>query len=807
METFKIEALTFRYPQSVYYALSDISFTVTEGEFVTLCGKSGSGKSTLLRQLIPSVAPYGERSGSIYFNGQVSCENIGFVPQNPENGIVTDKVWHELAFGLENMGLDTPQIRARVAEMASFFGIQTWFHKSTSELSGGQKQLLNLASAMVIQPSALVLDEPTSQLDPIAAQEFLAALKKVNRELGVTVILSEHRLEEAFSISDRIIVLDGGRIFADGRPSEICKCLRGHDMFDAMPAAARVYGALCDEDKYPVTIREGRKWLDTYAKTHIYDINLIKKTADAVHNEPPAVELRDIYFRYEKNLDDVLNGLNLKVYAGEIYAVMGGNGTGKTTALNIISGINKPYRGKVLIDGVRAESIGNLYNGCIGAVPQDPKLMFLKKTVRADLYEIFSGRKMSSEEKDCSVNEVVELCGLEDLLERHPYDLSGGEQQKLAIAKILLQKPKILLLDEPTKGMDAHFKAKFAQILINLKLSGTAVIMVSHDIEFCAEYADRCAMLFDGIVASEGTAREFFAGKSFYTTSANRISRGILPNMVLAEDIIRVFGKEIPKKELKKAEPNIKTRAIEKTAGVKTEKKNVSKRTVIAALTTLIAVPITIFAGFHFLNDRKYYFISLLIILETLLPFIAAFEHKKPQPRELVIISVLCAVGVAGRAAFYMLPQFKPVAAVVIITGVCFGCETGFFVGVVTAFVSNFFFGQGPWTPWQMFALGIVGFAAGVLFYRRILPRTRLAMCIFGFVAVIALHGAVLNVSSVLMYQAEPNLQMILSSMAMGLPFDLIYALSTAFFLFAAAMPMIEKLGRVKDKYGIGRMP
>ena len=355
--------------------------------------------------------------------------------------------------------------------------------------------------------------------------------------------------------------------------------------------------------------------------------------------------------------------------------------------------------------------------------------------------------------------------------------------------------------------MDAHFKAKLAQILINLKLSGTAVIMVSHDIEFCAEYADRCAMLFDGIVASEGTAREFFAGKSFYTTSANRISRGILPNMVLAEDIIRVFGKEIPKKELKKAEPNIKTRAIEKTAGVKTENKNVSKRTVIAALTTLIAVPITIFAGFHFLNDRKYYFISLLIILETLLPFIAVFEHKKPQPRELVIISVLCAVGVAGRAAFYMLPQFKPVAAVVIITGVCFGCETGFLVGVVTAFVSNFFFGQGPWTPWQMFALGVVGFAAGVLFYRRILPRTRLAMCIFGFVAVIALHGAVLNVSSVLMYQAEPNLQMILSSMAMGLPFDLIYALSTAFFLFAAAMPMIEKLGRVKDKYGIGRMP
>ncbi len=807
METFKIEALTFRYPQSAYYALSDISFTVTEGEFVTLCGKSGSGKSTLLRQLIPSVAPYGERSGSIYFNGQVSCENIGFVPQNPENGIVTDKVWHELAFGLENMGLDTPQIRARVAEMASFFGIQTWFHKSTSELSGGQKQLLNLASAMVIQPSALVLDEPTSQLDPIAAQEFLAALKKVNRELGVTVILSEHRLEEAFSISDRIIVLDGGRILADGRPNEICKHLRDHDMFDAMPASARVYGALCGAGEYPVTVREGREWLDEYSKTHTPDNDLIKKTADTVHNEPPAAELCDIYFRYEKNLDDVLSGLNLKVYAGEIYAITGGNGTGKTTTLNIISGISKPYRGKVLIGGVRAERIENLYNGCIGAVPQDPKLMFVKKTVKADLYEMLSGRKMNSEEQDCAMGEVVELCGLEGLLERHPYDLSGGEQQKLAIAKILMLKPKILLLDEPTKGMDAHFKAKLAQILIDLKHTGTAVIMVSHDIEFCAEYADRCAMLFDGAVASEGTAHEFFAGKSFYTTAANRMSRGIIQDAVLTDDIIKAFGKEPSEKEFKRAGKNIKTEVIKKTADVKTERKGVSKHTVIAALTTLISVPLTIYVGFHFLDDRKYYFISLLIIMETLLPFIAAFEHKKPQPRELVIISVLCAVGVAGRAAFYMLPQFKPVAAVVIIAGVCFGCETGFLVGAVTAFVSNFFFGQGPWTPWQMFALGIVGFAAGVLFYRRILPRTRLAMCIFGFVAVIALHGAVLNVSSVLMYQAEPNLQMILSSMAMGLPFDLIYALSTAFFLFAAAMPMIEKLGRVKDKYGIGRMP
>lgn len=808
MEAFEIKDLTFKYPGSCTDALLNISLTINEGGFVTVCGKSGSGKSTLLRQLVPSLSPHGERSGSVHFFGsdlyalslKEQCGKIGFVAQSPENQIVTDKVWHELAFGLESLGVPQNEIRLRTAETASFFGIQEWFHKSTAELSGGQKQLLNLASVMTMSPRVLILDEPTSQLDPISAQDFLGALRKINRELGVTVILSEHRLDEAFGMSDRVVVMDKGAVIADSKPSGVCSILKDldHGMLCAMPAPMRVYSALDGGNGYPVTVSEGRTWLGGYAKTHTPDLSLIEDTETAVHTEAPAAELKDIYFRYNKNSDDIIRGLNLKVYAGETFALMGGNGTGKTTVLNIISGLSKPYRGNVFIDGKKIGGVKNLYSGCIGVLPQNPKLLFTKRTVREDLYEMT--------DDETAVNEAVSLCELEELSERHPYDLSGGEQQRLALAKILLLKPKILLMDEPAKGMDAHFKKKLAEILNSLKRAGMAVIIVSHDAEFCAEYADRCALLFDGAIVSEGAPREFFAHNSFYTTPSSRIARDIVPDAVTAEDIIRVFGGTCVKEEFKEIKQNLNTEEKQecKVQSVpQREERHFSGNLLTAFLMTLIAVPVTIFAGLHFFGGRKYYFISLLIILETLLPFMLSFERRKPKARELVIISVLCALAVAGRAVFYDLPQFKPVLAVVIIAGVTFGCETGFMVGAVTAFVSNFFFGQGPWTPWQMFALGIAGFLAGLLFYRRLLPRNRSALCIFGFTVTLVLYGAIMNMSSVLMYQEAVNLKMLLASVSAGLPFDFVHAVSTAVFLFLISNVMIEKIERVKTKYGI----
>lgn len=812
MESYRIENLNFTYPNRENKALDDISFTVKQGEFVALVGKSGCGKTTLLRLLKSSLSPFGKTEGNIYFEEKTlssygtreQAAKIGFVMQSPENQIVTDKVWHELAFGLESLGYSTPEIRTRVSEMASFFGIHTWFHKKVTELSGGQKQLLNLASVMVMQPSALILDEPTSQLDPIAAQEFFKTLERINRELGVTVILSEHRLEDAFPMSDKVIVMDNGKIIADDTPEEVGRILKSlnHDMYAALPTPMRVYGVVDNDRKYPLTVRDGRKWLENYSESNTLRTELIPQTKEPDVAAKMVIEMKDVWFRYEKALPDVIKGLNVQIRSRELFAIVGGNGAGKSTALSLMSGLNTPYRGEAII------------NGKLGVLPQDPQSVFLKKTVYLDLMEILSEKKLSKEEKAEKVRNVSRLCRIENLLESHPYDLSGGEQQRAALAKVLLMAPEILLLDEPTKGMDAHFKEIFAGILKDLQAGGVTVVMVSHDIEFCAEYADRCAMFFDGNITSCGRARDFFAGKNFYTTAANRMARTRLPTAVLAEDIILACGKVVSEKEKKipvaeiRKEDREPSSSAPKELGVETIQKpktirKLTKRTVTATLMILLAMPFTIYIGMHFLGDRKYYFISLLMILEILIPFCMVFEGRKPQARELVFISCLCAIAVAGRAAFFMLPQFKPVVALVIITGVCLGGETGFLVGAVTGFVSNFFFGQGPWTPWQMFALGIIGFIAGVLFRKGLLGKTKASLCIFGFAATFFIYGGIMNPSTVLLSQPEPTFAMIAAAYISGAPFDLVHAASTVFFLWFISEEMIDKIERIKIKYGL----
>jgi energy-coupling factor transport system ATP-binding protein len=889
MESFTIRGLTFQYPGQTQKALDGLSFSVQQGQFVALVGPSGCGKSTLLRQLKTVLSPHGVRTGEILFEGRPlshigrreQSARIGFVLQNPDNQIVTDKVWHELAFGLESLGCDTPTIRGRVAEMSSFFGIQGWFYKNVSELSGGQKQLLNLASIMAMQPSALILDEPTSQLDPIAAADFLAAVGKINRELGTTVIITEHRLEEVFPMSDRVLVMDRGKLLCDGSPPQVGEILKekGHGMFLAMPAPMRVYAAVPNAQSCPVTVRDGRLWLDQLAREH----TLLDRPGHPTCSGPadreavPAVLLDEVWFKYERDLPDVLRGLSLKAHKGEFLAVLGGNGTGKTTAISLISGINKPYRGQVVLEGRELSKQEGLFHGLLGVLPQNPQALFVKKTVQEDLLEILKPGRPAREEKEKKIASVSRLCRLEGLLERHPFDLSGGEQQRAALAKVLLLEPRILLLDEPTKGLDAQFKQVFAEILQSLSERGVTIIMVSHDIEFCAKYAHRCAMFFDGNIVTEGAPRDFFSGNSFYTTAANRMARHLLPDAVTAEDVILACGgtvpapsappayadedHDIPGHPAAFAKPPKKLplwrKAIAWAAGalflvcflitlqepdipwllsnnpsalyilllaamlalglsvsrrsdkpmeneqVPVGQRRLSRRTVAAAAMILLAIPLTIYVGVFYLGDRKYYFISLLIILETMLPFVLVFESRKPQARELIIIAILCVIGVAGRAAFFMLPQFKPVVAMVIIAGVAFGGEVGFLVGSVTMLVSNIMFGQGPWTPWQMFAMGIIGFLAGVLFRKGILRRSRVPLCIFGGLATIIIYGGLMNPSMVLAYNANPTWPMFLTAYLLGFPFDLVHAAATIFFLWFCSRPMLEKLDRVKVKYGL----
>lgn len=545
MAHFQITDLNFSYPTAPdKKSLANVCLTVEKGEYVVLCGASGSGKTTLLRHLKPILTPHGKRSGEILFNGtpigEISARDqaamIGYVMQNPDDQIVTDKVWHELAFGLESLGCDQKTMRARVAEMACYFGIQDWFHRDVADLSGGQKQLLNLASIMAMQPQVLILDEPTSQLDPIAASDFLNTVRKINIELGTTVLITEHRLEDIFPYADRAVVMENGRIIANDSPRRIGSHLfaQKNKMFAAMPTPVRVFYGANGSGDCPLTVREGRNWL-----SEVIDRPKTPKTPDAQAPEEienPALELKELWFRYEKESPDVLRGVSACVPAGSLFAIVGGNGAGKSTTLKAVCGICRPYRGKIRIFGKPLEKYksAQLFHGCLAMLPQDPKSLFVRKTVREELGEMT---------KDAlKIQQTAEICEILPLMDSHPYDLSGGEQQRVALAKVLLTEPKLLLLDEPTKGIDAFFKEKLAEILAQLRKEGMTIVMVSHDVEFCARYADLVSMFFDGQVLTTDTPRRFFGANSFYTTAANRMSRHVLTNAVTAEDVISACG-------------------------------------------------------------------------------------------------------------------------------------------------------------------------------------------------------------------------------------------------------------------------
>lgn len=844
MEVFEIKNMTFTYAGASRPAIKDISLRIEPGEMMTVCGKSGSGKSTLLRHMKPALAPVGEISGSLTFCGrnirelshEEQASRIGYVLQNPDNQIVTDKVWHELAFGLESLGEDTATIRLRVAEMASYFGIQAWFHKDVAELSGGQKQLLNLASVMVMQPDVLILDEPTSQLDPIAAEEFLDTVRKINRELGTTVLLAEHRLEQVVTMSDRVVVLDDGRIIADDAPANVGAILavKGHPMFMAMPTPMQAYGHLYQcgigrEQACPTDVREGRNWLTALMKgKRITEVSL--PDVEPQENGSPVIEMKDIWFRYSRDENDVLRDFSLSINRGELLCMVGGNGAGKTTALNIMGGIRKHYRGAVKISGKT------------GILPQNPQTVFVEKTLSRDLMEVLEGHPLSGSEREKKVREMTELLEIDGLLDMHPYDLSGGEQQRAALAKVLLLEPDILLLDEPTKGLDPDFKEKLAGILTRLIEGGMTIVMASHDIEFCCRHADRCAMVFDGKVISCGAPRRFFSGNSFYTTAANRMSRHIFENAVNVEDLIRLvknnlgegpkvtlkendsFGEKVenmssnggygivmkdPKAKYMQGDlPGGKISDSRRSSNEKRESKADERRTISLLTIDVVMMALalgTVFAGIYIFDNQRYFIVSMLLVIYAMVPFFARFERSSPKAREIVILAVMISVAVAGRAAFFMVPNFKPTVAVIIIAGVALGRQAGFLTGAMSAFVSNFLFGQGPWTTWQMLAMAVIGYLAGAVFYRYGDRMKVVVLAVFGGAATFFIYGAITDMWTILMMTSQPSLATAMVVYGAAVPFNAVHAAATVIFLLLLAKPMVEKLNRVKVKYGMGR--
>lgn len=595
----QIRDLTFAYAAGDEPVLSDINIDIGSGEFVIIMGSSGSGKTTLLKMLKRNMIPAGRYSGRVYIYGKEAdkltdrenAAGIGYVSQDPDNQIVTDKVWHELAFGLENLGMDNVTIRKKVAEMSEYFGITGWYDREVSKLSGGQKQILNLASVMVMQPGILLLDEPTANLDPLAAIRFLDVVKRINQELGVTVVMVEHNLEHIYADADRIIAIDKGRVAANSSPKKAAADIiaAGSSLIEGLPVASRLYSGYNKKngnsvvsynnvnidsnnkdnhillDEIPLTVKEGRRWYVNYKKVYGKDITkdkdkinnfagksiindkVIKKDVLEEDNitgnknkkrigfikknnlenkssrkntdniENTVCQLKNVSYSYNKKLPYIIDGVDVSFKEGRITAILGGNGAGKSTMLKLIAGIIKPVCGKIIS------------NKRIIMLPQDPKAVFTEVSVEEELAEVLMDKgngiynNMPMEDKREIVEQIIEEFGLNDIRKNNPYDISGGQQEKLAIAKVLLLKPEVLLLDEPTNGLDPYFKKTLGKLLKKINADGVTIIIVSHDLEFVDSFCDDVIMLFDRKVAAQDSTHKFLRDNMFYTTNYYRI--------------------------------------------------------------------------------------------------------------------------------------------------------------------------------------------------------------------------------------------------------------------------------------------
>lgn len=533
MEIFQINNLTFTYPDVDERVLDDISFTVNSGDFIVMCGASGSGKTTLLRLLKRELAPYGHRTGDIIYmkkplsewDERTLASEIGFVFQDPENQIVMDEVLQEVVFGMENLNIPPIQMKKRLAELVHFFGVEDLLHKKTTDLSGGQKQMINLLSILLLRPKVLLLDEPTSQLDPVAAKELIQILERLNTEMGMTIIIAEHRLEELFSISNKVMMLSDGKIIYEGTSGEVA--LKIYEKSDErfipyLPSVARLYLETELQPvvrEIPLSVKEARQWLQT---KDIFVVNENSSFAEqANQSNSTLIELNNIYFQYEKAKPFVLNNCSLHINKGEFFALVGGNGSGKSTLLRVAMGILKQQRGKVIYEQKQLKKYQHeeLVES-FAYLPQHPLSFYIEDTIEKEMDAIINKHAIEHGEK--IKRELSKRLEISTLLQRHPNDLSGGELQRVTFACLLLRKPEVLFIDEPTKGLDPISKRIFAELLLELQAEGLTIFMVTHDIEFAVKYVDRCAILFDGNIAAEGTPEQLFKSNYFYTTAINR---------------------------------------------------------------------------------------------------------------------------------------------------------------------------------------------------------------------------------------------------------------------------------------------
>jgi energy-coupling factor transport system ATP-binding protein len=528
--------VAYAYPDHGALALRIPEWYIQPGEFITLTGPSGSGKSTLLRCL-NGLTPHfsgGEFAGVVMVAGQDTryhtprelARTTGFVFQDPEAQIVSSRVADELAFGMEQLGVAPLIMRKRVEEVLDLLGIAALRHRDISTLSGGERQRVAVASALALQPAILALDEPTSQLDPWGAEEVIAALARLNEDLGLTVVLAEHRLDRVVSHSDRLTLLaQGGTIAQDGPPREV---LASADPATLPPLLA--LGRVQHWTPLPLTIKEGRSQVREEASAGIFPPAPPPDTPRP--GGTPILRVEGISAGWDQRR--VLREITVELYPGEVLALMGRNGSGKSTLLRVISGLHRPTGGRVLLGG---QDTSRLHPAdiaqTVGYLPQNPSSLFFAETVEAELAFTLEHQRGPTR----NPHEVLERLGLAHAAARHPRDLSGGERERAALAAVLVGAPRVLLLDEPTRGMDMARKRQLVTLLRQLQHEGVAIVLATHDVELVAETANRVSLLGDGRIVAEGTPREVLAGSLAFTTAVNKLYGGTLltPRDVLGD--------------------------------------------------------------------------------------------------------------------------------------------------------------------------------------------------------------------------------------------------------------------------------
>lgn len=529
MEAYKVENFSFKYPGCEREVLRNISFSIGVGEFVLVLGKTGCGKTTLLRNLKPTVAPAGKRDGSISFFGEgISCadekrliKSIGFVFQNPSSQIVCDSALDEMCFAAENLGMPSELIKRRMAEICTLFSTSELLDKKTDELSGGEKQMLNLMSVLMTKPEVIILDEPLAQLDPACAENFLRALHKLCKDFGTSIIISEHNSQGLFALADKVLVIEDGTVGFFGEAGQAASYLseKGGSLSEYLPVSAR----LCEKLAAPpaFTCAEARA---------VYRDNKERISVKPEKREELCTQTilraKNLVFRFEKRGRNILNGLSLDIKRGCALGLVGANGAGKSTLLSVLSGCLKAQEGKVKNDGAKV---------CL--LPQNPDYTFLADSVRRDIDLTLKVNKKDESDLAELTERFQIFEGFEKLYDRNPLDLSAGQKQKLTLLKVLIADGDVILMDECEKGLDAQAKRELGEVIACLKRDGKAIVFISHNPSFVYENADETALIFAGEVIARQPTREFFCGNEIYTTPMGQISLDITESAFTLEEV------------------------------------------------------------------------------------------------------------------------------------------------------------------------------------------------------------------------------------------------------------------------------